>query len=172
MRRLPLYGMVYLMAACTDQSTVRVVSRDEYGEIDRCWTQNTENVAFVILHKVQSGVIPYFVSPICDLPLGGFPEGAGFLGYLNAVPITGDHGALMRRGLLDSPLQPNTVDHPEGPEEYDPIYVWRGHLKRRDADGYVYYDISEGGELKDVSIRLAEFRRMTPSERLILFERS
>jgi hypothetical protein len=119
-----IWSLLWLCGGCNGREEPRQVSEDRYLDRQQCWNGSDEFVeGFLIIRQNSAGeYFPRTLSAYCytanDLSLVLGPE----------FRITGDNGSLMRRGIIDGPLQTNLVTDQMPASKLKRIIAFRARL--------------------------------------------
>lgn len=84
------------------------------------------------------------------------------MSYLNAIEVE-EYRVVSESKLVENiSLSETTVTHLPGPSEQDFIYSFEGKLKKKERDGYTYYEILDVTEFQKLEVQLQDLIEMNP----------
>lgn len=161
-----------LLMACSNHSTEgfpKDVERSDYLDLKSCWKIEGDIVAFVVASKEVSGerMRLFFISPICDVTVAGYPPGLGFVEYINALPIREDGG--IAKGYFERDFAETRSNHFDFPRDASPIFLFRGELEKGENCDRCF-DIKRVKKFVASKYDFGEIKEKSPTERWRIFK--
>lgn len=151
------------------ETRVVAVEKDAYIDLETCWLDSDGKfVSLVVTRDSESGSSPFFVSVFCDLELDGYPEGAGFAGYLTAIELRNDLAPRYRH--IDAPTEflSTNFTHVDLPRPSDQVFAFQGIVRQIGEGPSAVYDLVEIDHWRAVDTSFSDLISMSPMQRYLL----
>ena len=155
--------------SCTENNPTRIVSADEYREVEKCWEVGETQVAFMVISEAFGDFYPYLISPICNPVSVLEGDDHGFAEHLNAIQLEGDEDGIFAQGGYDVQLESNIPTHSPPPDSNDPVYVFTGTLGKKLANNQVYYKVESVYQFQKIYLQFDDLFGLSVKGRYELF---
>lgn len=136
-----------LLPSCGGTNFVDI---EQYKKIPACWANHNDFIeGYLVLTNNSNGYTPILISKKCRIRNidASDLERFDFERYMDAMPIAGDKGLMLREGKLDGIITSNSVDHKVLPNRNSKVYDFEGKLRATEFEGRVYFHISDVSKL-------------------------
>ena len=161
-------AMLLAVSCCSSASRYDLVSIDKYRDVRECWYRGSQNEALFVTAEDGQELIPYLISPFCNVRVDGYPPRSGFMAMLKAISLAGDQDELHKLGYVDRPLSSNGYVHIPVPTGDRILHKMKFDLMPHTGQGVPYYSIGRISAFCRTGVSLSKYQMMSDRDRAAL----